>query len=219
MQLSSGTHIPDGLLAAMVPLSEKPRLGGPTSNPIPHLGFWPTQTTMALGHSWSVASGTRWVSLSCEFGACGYLPSGPGAAQAYTIYGNAIGDVAATLAGKALNVIENQYGGLTTPRRLFGTYYCGSGGAGPTSGDVNSLCYAHDTCFNDAHINADGNTNPSIYWSPAQVDLARGCNQTLYNALKQIPNSTGSQSIRLWLLYGDQLGPLSILRPGTHVQE
>jgi hypothetical protein len=71
MQLSSGTHIPDGLLAAMVPLSEKPRLGGPTSNPIPHLGFWPTQTTMALGHSWSVASGTRWVSLSCEFGACG----------------------------------------------------------------------------------------------------------------------------------------------------
>lgn len=117
------------------------------------------------------------------------------------------------------NFFQNEYGGLTTPRRLFGTYYCVPGGAGPTSGEVNGLCYAHDTCFNNARINADGNTNPNIYWSLSQVHLARECNQDLYNALKQISNATGSQSIRLWLLYGDQLGPLSILRSGTHVHE
>jgi hypothetical protein len=32
---------------------------------------FPMQSQTALGHSWSVASGTRWMSLSCEFGSCG----------------------------------------------------------------------------------------------------------------------------------------------------
>ena len=75
MQLSSGAQIPDGLLAAMTPLNEKPRLGFRTWENTPYPGFKPTQSTTALGHSWSVASGTRRVSLSCEFGACGAGPS------------------------------------------------------------------------------------------------------------------------------------------------
>jgi hypothetical protein len=72
MQLSSDAQIPDGLLAAMTLLNEKPRLGLRTSGNTLHPGFTATQSTTALRDSWSVASETRWMSLSCEFGACGF---------------------------------------------------------------------------------------------------------------------------------------------------
>lgn len=39
MQLASGTHIPDGLLAAMTPLSEKPRQGVTSWESAPHPGI------------------------------------------------------------------------------------------------------------------------------------------------------------------------------------
>lgn len=97
-----------------------------------------------------------------------------------------------------------------TPRRLFGTYYCGPGGAGPKGGVVNGACAAHDACYADAGIDAAGNTNPGISWTPAQVKAARSCNQGLYNAVKG-STEPGATLIHLWLLYGDGL----ILRPGT----
>jgi RHS repeat-associated protein len=59
-----------------------------------------------------------------------------------------------------------------TPRRFFGTYYCGTGGAGPRSGVVNGACAAHDDCYAAAGINGTGNTNPAIIWSSAQVAAA-----------------------------------------------
>jgi RHS repeat-associated protein len=59
MQLSSGTDIPDGFLAAMTPLKEKPRPGVPSCNPAPHPGRNVLQSTAALGLGWSAASGTR----------------------------------------------------------------------------------------------------------------------------------------------------------------
>jgi RHS repeat-associated protein len=49
MQLSSGSHIPDGLLAANALLSEKPRLGVPTWNPAPHQGISEANCTAAIG--------------------------------------------------------------------------------------------------------------------------------------------------------------------------
>lgn len=49
MQLSSGSHIPDGLLAANVLLSEKPRLGVPNWNPALHPGISEANCTVALG--------------------------------------------------------------------------------------------------------------------------------------------------------------------------
>jgi hypothetical protein len=76
MQLSSDAQIPDGLLAAMTLLKEKPRLGFRTSENTPYPAFTPTQSTTALRDSWSVASGTGRVSLSCDFGVC--APVGPG---------------------------------------------------------------------------------------------------------------------------------------------
>ena len=49
MQLSSGSHIPDGLLAANVLLSEKPRLGVPSWNPALHQGIDASNSTIVLG--------------------------------------------------------------------------------------------------------------------------------------------------------------------------
>ncbi len=49
MQLSSGTHIPDGLLAANALLSEKPRLGVPSWNPALHQGIGEANCTSAIG--------------------------------------------------------------------------------------------------------------------------------------------------------------------------
>jgi RHS repeat-associated protein len=49
MQLSSDAHIPDGLLAANVLLSEKPRQGVPSWNPALHQGIDEANCTAAIG--------------------------------------------------------------------------------------------------------------------------------------------------------------------------
>jgi RHS repeat-associated protein len=49
MQLSSGTPIPDGLLAAIVLRNEKPRLGVPSRNPALHQGIDAANSTIVLG--------------------------------------------------------------------------------------------------------------------------------------------------------------------------
>ncbi len=49
MQISSGTHIPDGLLAANVLLSEKPRHGVASKNPALNPGINEANSTVAIG--------------------------------------------------------------------------------------------------------------------------------------------------------------------------
>ena len=49
MQLSSGSHIPDGLLAANALLSENPRLGIPSWESAPHQGISEANCTAAIG--------------------------------------------------------------------------------------------------------------------------------------------------------------------------
>jgi RHS repeat-associated protein len=49
MQLASGTHIPDGLLAANVLLSEKPRHGVASKNPALNPGINEANSTVAIG--------------------------------------------------------------------------------------------------------------------------------------------------------------------------
>jgi hypothetical protein len=105
MQLSSDAQIPDGLLAAMTLLNEKPRLGLGTSRNTLHPGFTATQSTTALRDSWSVASGTRWVSLSCEFGACGsgfQNPVAVGAGAAVCIEAEPCGAIGGLILGAGL---------------------------------------------------------------------------------------------------------------------
>jgi hypothetical protein len=69
MQLISSTPIPNGLIAAMTLLSEKPRLGFERSAVTLHPGFEPGKSLTALGDNRSVVSGTyqthvigRWMS-------------------------------------------------------------------------------------------------------------------------------------------------------------
>src|SRR6185437_455260 len=49
MQLGSSTYIPDGLLAAMTLLREKPHQGVPSRNPAPHQGSDERNSTTAIG--------------------------------------------------------------------------------------------------------------------------------------------------------------------------
>jgi RHS repeat-associated protein len=49
MQLSSGTQIPDGLLADIALRNEKPRLGVPSRNPALHQGIDASNSTIVLG--------------------------------------------------------------------------------------------------------------------------------------------------------------------------
>ena len=55
MQLSSGTQIPDGLLADIALRNEKPRLGVPSRNPALHQGINASNSTIVLGLQSSVA--------------------------------------------------------------------------------------------------------------------------------------------------------------------
>lgn len=150
----------------------------------------------------------------CEFGVCGnsFQSTGPREDAAATAYGVLVNAwwILAHTPGKG------RWETNPTPRRLFGGYYCGPGGAGPDRGVgiANSLCAVHDNCFKNAGIDADGNTNWSIPWSLEQAVAASNCNQALYDGLKAHPFAVGSWSIRNWLLYGDTVG---ILRPGTAV--
>ena len=61
MELVSGSHIPDGLLAAITLLSEKPRQGVPSWNPAPIQGISEANCTALLGLRFGcsgIASGT-----------------------------------------------------------------------------------------------------------------------------------------------------------------
>ena len=152
-------------------------------------------------------------SAGCEFGACGFANGDSNATTAELRFSI---DVAVTVAGWAYNAALLPGANGSTPRRYFGTYYCGPGGAGSRAGVVNGACAAHDQCFTDAGINADGNTDRSIYWSPDQVKHARICNQVLFNTLNRHIWAVGSEAIRLWLQYGDHFG---ILRQGTTARD
>lgn len=61
MELLSNAHIPDGLLASMTLLSEKPRQGVASWNPAPHQGIDERNCTAVLGlrfRCWEIVSGT-----------------------------------------------------------------------------------------------------------------------------------------------------------------
>ena len=61
MELVPGSHIPDGLLAAMTLLSEKPRQGVPSWNAAPIQGISEANCTAAIGlrfRGWEIVSGT-----------------------------------------------------------------------------------------------------------------------------------------------------------------
>ncbi len=97
MELASSTRIPDGLMAAMSQLDGNSRLGLRTSEYTLHPGFTATQSSTALRDSWTVASETYRMSLSCGFGGPSFhgslhpRPAGTGNPQWDGNFGESLG--------------------------------------------------------------------------------------------------------------------------------
>src|SRR5271170_4779293 len=106
-----------------------------------------------------------------------------------------------------------ELGSLRNPYRLFGTRWCGPGGGGGTTSNVDAACRAHDLCFGAHGLSFLPNLGIGSF-DAAQTQAAKGCNQSLYNAVQMYPNEHGSQAIQLWLTHGVGVG---ILAPGTSV--
>ncbi len=143
----------------------------------------------------------------CEFGACGgnFGPGGSGAVQTGV---GLLNDATFTYVG-----LLEELGSLRHPYRLFGTRWCGPGGGGATTSNVDAACRAHDLCYGDHGLSFLPNLGIGSF-DAAQTQAARGCNQSLYNAVKMYPNEHGSQAIQFWLTNGVGVG---ILAPGTSV--
>ena len=154
---------------------------------------------------WGIAQALGLPDAGCEFGACGgggfgFQDGSPQTSSTVASYLDDFGQF--LLFPKSLR---------STPLRLFGTHYCGPGGAGSPNSDVDRACQSHDACYDAAHINFGPNIGWGG-WTKQQAAAARVCNQALYDAVRQYPNEPGSRPIQNWLRYGGWLG---ILYPGT----
>ncbi len=116
---------------------------------------------------------------------------------------------------------KNSFAGQD-PYRLFGTHYCGPGGAGTTVGALDPACKVHDACYGAAPggaISAANNTNPSQPMTSAQAAQAKQCNQALYDAARTHPDVPGSKAVQWWMTNGSHLpGGAYILFPGTEAK-
>jgi hypothetical protein len=130
----------------------------------------------------------------CEFGACGFQQGGTTSSVAS--YADDFGQL-------LLFSPRNR----STPLRLFGSRFCGPGGAGNPNSHVDGGCQVHDGCFDDHGINFWGNIVPGL-WNSEQKRQAQICNQGLYNTVIKYPNEPGSKPIQNWLKYGDWFGIL-----------
>lgn len=78
------------------------------------------------------------------------------------------------------------------PTRMFGTHWCGPGGAGPVVNQLDAACKAHDKCYDRLGYTALSN------YSPLQDDGLQACNQALCDAAKK---STDLGATRVWLYF------------------
>jgi RHS repeat-associated protein len=102
------------------------------------------------------------------------------------------------------------------PYRLFGTKFCGPGGAGNTTGFLDAACKAHDDCYKAAGITFANNLPGGPSMSSSQASAAKACNQALYNAARINKSAPGSKAAQYWLTQGANL-PFGayIIKPGT----
>ena len=116
---------------------------------------------------------------------------------------------------------KNSFSGQD-PNRLFGTHYCGPGGAGSTVGALDPACKVHDACYAAAPgggISAANNLSGGTPMTGAQAAQAQQCNQALYDAARNHPDAPGSKAVQWWMVNGSQLpGGTYILYPGTEAK-
>ena len=107
--------------------------------------------------------------------------------------------------------------------RLFGSHWCGPGGAGPPINALDAACKAHDQCFDAAGISAANNAGGGSM-TLQQAAAARACNAALGAAAAANPGLPGSTRVSEWLKHGDQLLVITggridgNLSPGTAIR-
>lgn len=99
------------------------------------------------------------------------------------------------------------------PKRLFGTHWCGPGGAGPPLNALDEGCMVHDHCYDAAGVSADANTGSGMV-TLDQATAMQACNEALYAVAVAHPEIYGSKWVNLWLEHGDGVG---VLAPGTAI--
>jgi hypothetical protein len=169
----------------------------------------PIAATMPLPDAPTVAAPTEEV-FSLAASPEPVAPTEPSAAPAPTI------DVPVEMRGEDIFVQQgsrryrirgpsNPSGQYST--RLFGTHWCGPGGAGPTVNQLDAACQAHDQCYDANGFTPGSNWNP--FQSPNQIQALQQCNQNLCNAAAQT-NDPGSTRVALFFT---QVVPVGACRP------
>ena len=136
----------------------------------------------------------------CEFGVCGFTD------------GQDVGSTARSLIPSLF--ISFPYRDLfDSNHRLFGTHYCGPGGGGSETNQLDHLCHVHDDCYAQFGVDANVN-NPGHHTGldRGQVIGLATCNQALYDEAGAI-KSIGAEAVRVWLKLG-----FGFLYPGTEAQ-
>ena len=129
----------------------------------------------------------------CEFGACG----------------NGFQQVSGGPVTSSVKSYLDDFGQLllfpaslrSTKLRLFGTHYCGPGGAGDTNGALDVACYEHDTCYDEHRLSILSNFNPLLY--PSKGADLQTCNQNLCNAASRIGSAAGEYVKNYFTFTGD----------------
>jgi hypothetical protein len=135
------------------------------------------------------------VSLSCEFGACSVINSLKEGGYIYTP-----GSVwkSPTLWQSLAELLAGIDWGDSNGR-LFGTHYCGKGGSGQTTSDLDRACYAHDACYAAAGLNYSDNF--SLTHSFTKSEALKACNQNLCNAARRL-STPGASQVDKFFTYG-----------------
>ncbi len=132
----------------------------------------------------------------CEFGACGVGPSALTPGQTAQLGGPIL--IPPSWMFGLLALFHHPNNG-PYPTRMFGTHWCGPGGAGPTVNGLDAACQAHDLCYGAHGFTSFSNWSPylSPLLSQSQEQALQQCNQALCNAASH-SNDPGSTRVQMY---------------------